>query len=313
MKLDMHCHVKEGSIDSKVSLDEYITILKEKGFRGMLITDHNTYNGYRYWKNNMRGKKHTDFVVLKGIEYDTCDAGHIIVIMPEGVRMRLLEAKGLPVAVLIDFVHKNGGILGPAHPCGEKYLSFTNTKRYLKNPEIIKRFDFMEAFNTCEPEESNAAAAKLVEKYQKPAFGGSDSHRPSCVGEAYTILPEHVTCETDLISLIRKKPKLEAGGTMHVKAAKEIMGPVSKALTYSFWFYNKGGAAARSFKRRAKSREENPIDPIDPIESEYLKEKAKKSQKECWSIGVLFGMRQSKRKKKIKNTKRNIKRNKFEY
>ena len=28
MKLDMHCHVKEGSIDSKVSLDEYITKLK---------------------------------------------------------------------------------------------------------------------------------------------------------------------------------------------------------------------------------------------------------------------------------------------
>ena len=29
MKLDMHCHVKEGSIDSKVGLDEYITRLKE--------------------------------------------------------------------------------------------------------------------------------------------------------------------------------------------------------------------------------------------------------------------------------------------
>ena len=24
MKLDMHCHVKEGSLDSKVSLDDYI-------------------------------------------------------------------------------------------------------------------------------------------------------------------------------------------------------------------------------------------------------------------------------------------------
>ena len=71
MKIDMHCHIKEGSIDSKVSLDEYITILKQKGFQGMLITDHNTYKGYRYWKNNIKGKKHTDFVVLKGIEYDT--------------------------------------------------------------------------------------------------------------------------------------------------------------------------------------------------------------------------------------------------
>ena len=32
MKLDMHCHVREGSVDSRVSLDEYITTLKEKGF-----------------------------------------------------------------------------------------------------------------------------------------------------------------------------------------------------------------------------------------------------------------------------------------
>ena len=48
---------------------------------------------------------------LKGIEYDTLDAGHIICIMPEGVKMRLLEVKGLPVSVLIDFVHRHGGIL----------------------------------------------------------------------------------------------------------------------------------------------------------------------------------------------------------
>ena len=106
MKLDMHCHVKEGSIDSKVSLDEYITLLKERGFDGMLITDHDTYKGYRHWKYQMKGKVHDDFVVLKGIEYDTCDGGHILCIMPEGVKMRLLELRGLPVAVLIDFVHK---------------------------------------------------------------------------------------------------------------------------------------------------------------------------------------------------------------
>ena len=74
MKLDMHCHVKEGSIDSKVSVDEYITKLKEEGFDGMLITDHDTYEGYRHWKNEMLGKVHQDFVVLKGIEYDTSDA-----------------------------------------------------------------------------------------------------------------------------------------------------------------------------------------------------------------------------------------------
>lgn len=270
MKLDMHCHVREGSLDSKVSLDDYITKLKENGFDGMLITDHDTYKGYRHWKYELKGKVHEDFVVLKGIEYDTCDAGHIICIMPEGVKMRLLELKGMPVQMLIDFVHRHGGILGPAHPCGEKYLSFTNTKKYYKSPETIKRFDFIEVFNSCESEESNTRAARLAQKYQKVGIGGSDSHKIECVGKGYTILPQMVTCETELITLIREKANIEAGGTLYGKTTKEKLGKMNKILPYSFWFYNKGGALLKKWKRAQKGRIENPVDPIDPIEIPYL-------------------------------------------
>ncbi len=270
MKIDMHCHVKEGSPDSKVSLDEYITILKANGFEGMLITDHDTYKGYRHWKYNMKGKVHEDFVVLKGIEYDTCDAGHIIVIMPEGVKKRLLELKGLPVSVLIDFVHKNGGILGPAHPCGEKYMSFTHTKRFYKSPELMKRFDFVEVFNSCEALESNEKAAQLAYKYNKLGIAGSDSHRPSCVGMAYTDLPERVTCETELISLIRKNILMEVGGMLHNKTAKDKLGRAKNILVYSFWVYNRTGELVKRSKRKRKAMLENPMDAIDPIEIEYL-------------------------------------------
>lgn len=270
MKLDMHCHVKEGSVDSKVSLDEYIVRLKELGFDGMLITDHDTYKGYRQWKYHMKGKVHDDFVVLKGIEYDTCDAGHILCIMPEGVKMRLLELRGLPVSVLIDFVHRHGGILGPAHPCGEKYMSFANTKKYYCSPEITKRFDFMEVFNACESAESNEGALKLARRYKKPGIGGSDAHKMECVGMAYTVLPERVTCETELISLIRKKVPLVAEGDFYTKTTRERIGKAGKLLTYSFWFYNKSGELLKRRKRKIKSEIENPIDPIDPIEFEYL-------------------------------------------
>lgn len=55
MKIDMHCHVKEGSIDSRVSMEEYIQLLQSRGFGGMVITDHDTYNGYRYWKKKPEG------------------------------------------------------------------------------------------------------------------------------------------------------------------------------------------------------------------------------------------------------------------
>ena len=274
MKLDMHCHVKEGSIDSKVFVLVQMNILllklKENGFDGMLITDHDTYKGYRHWKYKMKGKAHEDFVVLKGIEYDTCDAGHIICIMPEGVKMRLLELRGMPVSVLIDFVHRHGGILGPAHPCGEKYLSFTNTKKFYKSPEVIKRFDFIEAFNACESEESNEGAMKLARKYKKPGIGGSDAHKLDCVGKAYTEIPEYVTCETELISLIRRKAPVEAGGVLYGKTTKDKMGKANKLLVYSFWFYNKGGELLKRHKRKLKGQVENPVDPIDPIEIQYL-------------------------------------------
>ncbi len=270
MKIDMHCHVKEGSPDSKISLDEYITILKANGYEGIVITDHDTYDGYRHWKNNMKGKVHDDFVVLKGIEYDTSDGGHILIIMPQGVKMRLLELKGMPVAALIDFVHRHGGVLGPAHPCGEAYMSFANTKRYYKNPELMKRFDFVEVFNACEPLESNEKAAKLAFKYGKPGIGGSDAHNPNSAGMAYTKFPERVTCETDLIELIRKKANFEVGGILYNKTLKDRLGKANKILVYSFWIYNRTGELIKRRARRRKSVLENPMSAIDPIEIEYL-------------------------------------------
>lgn len=271
MKIDMHCHVKEGSIDSKVSIEEFILKLKEKGIDGMLVTDHDTYNGYRYWKESIKGKKHEDFVVLKGIEYDTLDAGHILIIMPQGVKMRLLELRGLPISLLIDFVHHHGGICGPAHPCGEKYMSFTNTKRFQKSPDLLAKFDFVETFNACESAQSNGGARLLAEKYDKPQTGGSDAHKLECVGMGYTVFPEPIKTELDLIMQIRNKACTRAEGEFYTKTTKDKIGKVNKLLVYSFWFYNKGGALLRKHRRKNKIQAEQPIDPIDPIEIPYLK------------------------------------------
>ncbi len=276
MKIDMHCHVNEGSIDSKVRLEEYITLLKSKGVGGMVITDHDTYNGYRYWKKHIDGKVHEDFIVIKGVEYDTCDAGHIIVIMPPKVKKRLLEIRGLPLGILIDFVHKHGGILGPAHPCGEKYMSYAKCKSYKKHPKYAERFDFVEVFNACEPETSNKGALELAEKYNKPGVGGSDAHRHDCVGMAYTEFEEDIKDELDLIRVIRNKQGITANGQIYDKTTKDKLGKANKVLVYMFWLYNTGGALLERTKRREKWLDENPMDPIDPIEMEYKHRKLKK-------------------------------------
>lgn len=266
----MHCHVREGSIDSKVSVESYIQKLKEKGIDGMVVTDHDTYNGYRHWKEHLKGKKHEDFVVLKGIEYDTLDAGHILIIMPQGVKMRLPELRGLPLSLLIDFVHHHGGICGPAHPCGEKYLSFTNTKRWEKSPELLAKFDFVETFNACESPQSNGGARLLAEKYGLPGTGGSDAHKPECVGMAYTEFPYPVTTELELIQQIRNKEAIRADGDFYTKTTKDKIGKLNKVLIFSFWFYNRGGALLKKHRRKNKIQAEQPLDPIDPIEIPYL-------------------------------------------
>ena len=40
-------------------------------------------------------------------------------------------------------------------------------------------------------------------------------------------------------------------------------------LVYSFWLYNKGGELVKRRGRNGKMEEENPFDPIDPVEMYY--------------------------------------------
>ena len=104
MKIDMHCHTAEGSIDARVGIVDYVTELINKGVDGMLVTDHNSYKGYEYWqriKDELGDTGH--FTVLKGIEYDTRNGGHIIIILPDTIKgadvmkARLIGIRGLSV------------------------------------------------------------------------------------------------------------------------------------------------------------------------------------------------------------------------
>lgn len=260
MKLDMHCHTKEGSPDGKLELLENIEILKEKGYHGMLITDHDSYKAYRYYKK--LSPKPENFLVLKGIEYDTIDAGHMIIIMPTGVKLPILELRGLPVTLLIEIVHHYGGILGPAHPCGEKFLSIGNTLRGKLSESIYQRFDFIEGYNACEDADSNMRAMAIAEKFSLPCFGGSDSHKADCAGLGYTILQETIDSETDLINYILAGKPTMVGGRHYTHTTRAKLGKINNVLVYSFWIYNKTLALVRRKARNLELVENHIIDSI---------------------------------------------------
>ena len=62
-------------------------------------------------------------MVLKGIEYDTRNGGHVLVILPDGVDCPLLEKQGLGLRKLAHIVHEMGGVIGAAHPFGYGYFA----------------------------------------------------------------------------------------------------------------------------------------------------------------------------------------------
>lgn len=251
MRFDMHCHTKEGSLDGKVPIEEFAAALKGKGFDGMLVTDHDSYKGYRVWKKVREEGRDGGFLVLKGVEYDTIDAGHILVVMPENVKLKILELRGLPVQFLIDIVHKNGGILGPAHPCGEKYLSIMNTLTHRNQMAVMDEFDFVEGFNACESPESNAGALAIAQMHNKPVFGGSDAHKAGCIGLGYTEFCKNITCESDLIRLVKEKGQeaCVCGGEYYGKTTKQKIGKANNLLVDGFWCYNHLASMMRHRKR----------------------------------------------------------------
>lgn len=221
-RYDCHCHVNEGSVDSKVKIEELIKGLIIKNFSGCLITDHNSYRGYEHYINNIKDK-YPSFIVIKAIEYDTSDAGHFIVIMPSNFDTELLTKRGWKLEKLINYVHSNKGILGPAHPCSEPYLSIFSSPKYKNNYDICKGFDFIEVLNTGEKEEENICANYLAKKYNIPTFGGSDSHKVEAIGTGYTEFNELINTADDLINYINRKKETKVDGNYYVNNDRNML------------------------------------------------------------------------------------------
>ena len=203
MKFDLHCHTKEGSIDSKVSVKEFADRFMKLGYDGFMISDHNSYKGCKAWDAIRNDPKYRNFTVIRGIEYDTKDAGHILVVLPDGLYPRVLRIRGLKCSTLIKLVHSLGGILGPAHPFGVATSSAMGFKKMKMS--YIKHFDFIETFNTCEFVNSNRLAKELAERFSMPAFAGSDSHVTEIDADIYS--------NNDLIRAVKEGVTIRASGT----------------------------------------------------------------------------------------------------
>lgn len=246
MKFDMHCHTREGSLDSRITVETFARQFRILGYDGFMIADHNSYRGCKAWDRMSRNHEFGDMVVIRGLEYDTKDAGHILVIMPDGVYPTILKVRGMRLRRLIQIVHILGGICGPAHPYGAAASSMMN----VRHPPLksLRNMDFVEVFNACELPESNQLAAHLANKYRLPGIGGSDAHNPKYIGMAYTEIHQRITCNNDLIHALKFHATTEAGGTERIQPRRGKYKEHWVGVT-AFRLYNRGLGKVMSPRR----------------------------------------------------------------
>ncbi|HHT98243.1 MAG TPA: PHP domain-containing protein [Clostridiales bacterium] len=233
MKIDTHCHTKEGSPDGLVNIKDTINGLIKKGYDGMIVTDHNSYEGY----NSIKYLNYKNFTIFKGIEYDTSDAGHMLIILPTEEDNDIFTHKGMKMKDVIKIVKGLGGILGPAHPFDYYKLGILNNARWIKNQNIIKEFSFIETFNSCGSELGNQKANLIAKIYNKPGLGGSDSHRTGSVGQGYTILPHKIENQNELINLIKclDYKDTQVGGILFKGSSKDKLGMIYSVGIRAFY------------------------------------------------------------------------------
>jgi predicted metal-dependent phosphoesterase TrpH len=194
--LDLHVHSHYSS-DSVNTIDTITRRIKDAGFHGYALADHDTMEGLPEAL-----KKKGDLMVVPALEV-TARGAHVLALDPnEPIPI------GLSVAETTEKIHEQGATAILAHPYGlpRSWVSINDTKN--------ASLDAVEVANSAQIPYGYICNLnrKLAEELKLPVTGGSDSHIPDTIGRAYTIIDTPSTELRDVIESIRKG-RTEAGGS----------------------------------------------------------------------------------------------------
>ena len=185
LRIDLHLHTNY-SLDAKTTLEEAIRYAKKKQLDGIAVTDHDTVEGAR------RLAKEQDFLVIPGIEVSSRH-GHIL-----GLNITEPVPPRLDIAETAERIRLLGGLAVIAHPA-------VIIKGLGTRIDSASGIDGVEVINASAIPFSISTylSRRLALRLRLPQTGGSDSHCPSEIGSAYTVVDADPNRD-DVIEAIRK-------------------------------------------------------------------------------------------------------------
>lgn len=191
MLIDMHLHERTFSLDSHLSLEQIVSIARERGLDGVCITDHDSMGLRDYAAQYSR---ETGFPIFVGVEFFSLQGDITAWGIPDCPPERI-DAQDF-----LDQVNAVGGFCVACHP-------FRNNNRGLEeNLRTVRGLHGIEVLNGSTSLEANRKALRYCRELGCVPIGASDAHVPGQVGKYATWLPRPVHTLEELIA------QLHAGG-----------------------------------------------------------------------------------------------------
>jgi len=205
LKFDMHVHTT-SSPDAHTRREDLPQIIRDRKLDGVAITEHN-----RFVPANL-----PDALILPGVEISSLH-GHVI-----GLGIEEVIEPRLTADETIRRIHNMGGIAIVPHP-------YDPVCECVKIAKLSERPDAVETVNADALSFyiSNWLARKDAREFKLPEVGGSDSHIPQTIGDAYTVIDSSSTNLKDILDAIR------AGRVRPEGKATSIANKLRK-LSYKF-------------------------------------------------------------------------------
>ena len=215
-KYEMHIHTCPCS-GGGADIREHIDALTEKGYSGMVVTNHFYLGDNRidrnlpweefvdaYRKDYLYGleyAKELDFDLLFGLEEHVGCGQEILIygITPDIIAAHP-ELKGASAEEYARVVHSAGGLVYQAHPY--------RARAYVKCPfplECLDMIDGIESYNAANEPEWNESAELLAERKGIARIAGSDGHSTRSAGRSGIAVTERIRNNEDLVRILKSR------------------------------------------------------------------------------------------------------------
>lgn len=211
---EMHCHTKETSACGSVAAVDLVDLYKEKGYTGIVITDHFFNGNIRPcrdlpWKEKVellltgyeKAKERGDEVgldVFLGWEFSVEGTDFLTYGLDKEWLFAHPDCDKMRIREYCKLVHESGGYVVQAHPYREA--------EYIEMIRLLPReVDAVETFNACRTDFENERADEYANHYNKIKVCGSDNHTGILPRYASLEIPERAKSVIDIMKAVMEE------------------------------------------------------------------------------------------------------------